>query len=403
MNVCPIIFNNIDEALIYARQLQNRMPADKTRESISEQLRHEFLFNPYSSFENNADDEKFIVCRLESGRYSLKPNLHGHRFLYRGLHKFYKDCAPSVYRNRMQDYFIDEMIRCQEEQLLMLSHPLVRLLDHGILLGGETFVFEMNLYGLAQHYYNKTPFIDLTSDISVAAFFATNKYNEKEDFYYPAVDGIGCLYLYELREAIDFKDPPFPHLSTIGLQVFPRSGLQRGFLYRMELGENFNDLGNLYLLKFKQRKLFSDKYNRKYQQGKALFPDDILSHHWQTYNKDPKVVSKKAVKLNVSWNRSETYDSISSKLHERGYKIGDYTPSFTSEELHAYYYSAPDFWTNFCNQIYFPGDDDSQLHRQMLDAINNTNYQWAFDESKKIDMSNLHGYVYDRYKRDCGA
>lgn len=114
MNVCPIIFNNIDEALIYARQLQNRMPADKTRESISEQLRHEFLFNPYSSFENNADDDKFIVCRLGSGRYSLKPNLHGHRFLYRGQHKFYKDCAPSVYRNRKQDYFIDEMIRCLE-------------------------------------------------------------------------------------------------------------------------------------------------------------------------------------------------------------------------------------------------------------------------------------------------
>lgn len=402
MNVYPIIFNSIDEVLIYARQLQNRISVDKTRKSIPELLRHEFLLNPYSSFENNADEEKFIVCRLGSGRYSLKPNLHGHRFLYRGQRKFYKDCAPSVYRNRKQDYFIDEMIRCQEEQLLMLSHPLVRLLDHGVVLGGETFIFEMNLYGLAQHYYNKTPFIDLTSDVSVAAFFATNKYDEQGDVYYPADDGIGCLNLYELREGIDFKGVA-PRLTTIGLQVFPRSGLQRGFLYRMERGENFNDLDNLYLLKFKQRKQFSDKYNRKYQQGKTLFPDDILTHHWQTYNKDPKVVSKKAVKLNVSWNKGETYDSISSKLHDRGYRIEDYTPCFTSEELHTYYCSAPDFWTYFCSQVYFPGDEDGQLHQQLIDVINNPNYQWAFDESKKIDMTRLHGYVYDRYKRDCGV
>lgn len=59
--------------------------------------------------------------------------------------------------------------------------------------------------------------------MGVTAFFATNKYDEQEDVHYPADDGIGCLYLYELREGIDFKGV-VPRLTTIGLQVFPRSG-----------------------------------------------------------------------------------------------------------------------------------------------------------------------------------
>lgn len=405
MNLYPKIFNNIDDALLAAKRLSKVLPEDEGKNSIPECFKIESLANPYSGFENNAPDDKFIVCRLGSGRYSLKPNLHNHRFLYRGQRKFYKDCPPSLYRNRDQDYFIDEMIRCQEEQILMLSHPLVRLLDHGITLEGKTFVFEMNLYGLTQHYYNKTHFIDLSSDPKVAAFFATNKYNSVDDTYTAASDGIGCIYLYELNEATDFKPRnPFdsPRLTTIGLQVFPRSGAQRGFLFGMNKGENFNQIGKGYILKFYQRKQFSDKYNKMFNAGKTLFPDDILTHHWLKYNSNPKIVSKYAVNLNVSWNKGETFDSISGKLKDKGYQIEDYVPTFTNDELHDYYYSIPNFWDDFCEKIYFPGDKDDQLHQQLMDAKINSAFQWAFDENSKVDMSNISGYVYDMYQKQCG-
>lgn len=354
------IFFNIDEALNYARLMEKNMPEDATRQMLAPSMYYEFMDNPYSSFENNTTDDKFIVCRLGTGRYSLKPNLKGHRFLYRGQVKYYKDCAPSIFRDRRRQHFIEEMVRVQEEQLLMLSHPLVRLLDSGVELADQQFIFEMNLYGLSQHYYNKTSFIDLSSDYNVATFFVTNKYNSTNDTYSPVGEGIGCLYLYELREGIDFKGTP---LSTIGLQVFPRSGIQRCFLYAMKKGEDFNDLDNLILLKFRQHKSFSDKYNKMFAGGKALFPDDILTHHWQTYNKEPKVVSKKAVEFNVRWNNGETYDSVSSKLKDRGFSIVDYHPSFTDEELHDYYYSFPDFWEKFCAKIYFPGSNGESLHK----------------------------------------
>ena len=47
----------------------------------------------------------------------------------------------------------------QEMMLLMLSHPMVQLLDMGVEINGELMRFEMNLFGLTQHYYNKTRFL----------------------------------------------------------------------------------------------------------------------------------------------------------------------------------------------------------------------------------------------------
>ena len=78
-------------------------------------------------------------------------------------------------RNPHQRRFTAEMIRGQEMRILMMSHPLVQLLDLGVELCGMVYRFEMNLFGLTQHYYNKTSFLDLTSDPQVAAFFCHNK------------------------------------------------------------------------------------------------------------------------------------------------------------------------------------------------------------------------------------
>lgn len=46
---------------------------------------------------------------------------------------------------------------------------------------------------MAQHYEMRTDLLDLTSDIMVAAFFATNKYESKDETYRPIKEGIGCL------------------------------------------------------------------------------------------------------------------------------------------------------------------------------------------------------------------
>ena len=80
---------------------------------------------PLSAWFNNADADKFVMTRLQSGRYSLKPNLRHRKFLFRGESEFHNPCKPNMSRNPHQRRFTAEMIRGQEMRILMMSHPLV--------------------------------------------------------------------------------------------------------------------------------------------------------------------------------------------------------------------------------------------------------------------------------------
>ena len=143
---------------------------------------------PLSAYYNDADDSKFIMTKLRSGRYSLKPNLKNRNFLFRGESEFHPLCKPNLFRNPRKMYFLDSMIYGDEMVRVILSNPLVQLLDLGVKLDGSVYRFEMNLYGLLQHYYNKSSLLDLTSDIDVALFFATQKYDWESDKYTPIID-----------------------------------------------------------------------------------------------------------------------------------------------------------------------------------------------------------------------
>ena len=256
MHIIPHTFKNINAALDFIIcEEDDAIKEDKYRTAPKFTIGN-YTEDPSTAFINNFPIEGFIVNRLFSGRYNFKPNLRHRKFLFRGQNTFCNPCVPNLYRNENKNYFIDDMIRGQELMLLMLSHPLVQLLDLGINLGGKNYVFEMNLYGLTQHYYHKTSFLDLTSDENVAAFFAVTKYDSNKDIYYPIDDEAqdGVLYYYEMDTINNFSPFNFSYntkLSTIGLQVFPRSGNQRGFLLDLGKGVNFNELPVVKIVKFK--------------------------------------------------------------------------------------------------------------------------------------------------------
>lgn len=233
------IFPNIDDALAYVLDNEQRaLAADTKRQTAPIMIRPPFqtsnvtkrqitvdnLDFPLSGYFNSAPSDSFIMSRLASGRYALKPNLRERKYLFRGETEFHSPCSPNLFRNVKQKRYIGELATGQEMMLLMLSHPLVQLLDLGVELNGRLFRFEMNLFGLTQHYYNRTSLLDLTSKPQVASFFATTCYDWKTDSYCPILDENhtpGVLYYYSLDIASDFK---MNSLSTIGLQVFPRSG-----------------------------------------------------------------------------------------------------------------------------------------------------------------------------------
>lgn len=343
------------------------------------------------------------MTRLQSGRYSLKPNLRERGFLFRGESEFHSPCRPSLFRSGAS-VFTEELIKGQEMFLLILSHPLVQLLDTGIEINGEIVRFEMNLWGLTQHYYNKISLIDLTSSPEVAMFFATTKYDWNTNTYIPITNEEhkpGVLYFYSLNINEDFKpqlngeDSP---LRTIGLQVFPRSGCQKGFIYNVEKDGDFNQTSRLKAFLFKHNATKATEIFDKFNGGKELFPDDILSQHWMKYNNGNKVISNRTVMLNQMFNQHQTIDELSKEVSDLKYKIMDYRPLFTPEELNTYYVSAKDNWIKFCNQIHIPGDNGT-IMRAMLNIPNEQRYQWAFEPGHNHTIDYSRGFILKEYEK----
>lgn len=148
------IFQNIDKALEYVLGMEQKvLLADPHRQEppvmmrqipgmfsqpYSEELAKK-AFVPVDSLDyslsawfNNTTTDKFVMTRLKSGRYSLKPNLRYRKFLFRGETEFHNPCKPNLYRNLKQKRFTKELMKGQEMMLLMMSHPLVQLLDMGV-------------------------------------------------------------------------------------------------------------------------------------------------------------------------------------------------------------------------------------------------------------------------------
>jgi hypothetical protein len=347
---------------------------------------------PYVTFyENDFPNNAYIVNQLFSGRFSLKPNLYGRKFLYRGQSQYYSPSYPSLFRDYTKNYFLDDLIWDQEMMLMIKSHPLVRLLDKGVEIKHDIFRFEINYGGLCQHYYNKTTYMDITSDMDAAMFFATSNYNSKKDIYEPAINTQkpGVLYYYELCMPLAFQKRKDFALSTIGKQVFMRSGSQHGFLLDMKRDLDFNTIPYVHKVFFKQNDAITQKIFDKSKGGKKFFPSDILEMAWKEkirQNLKEKKVSYKTVKYNVSQNKGETFESIENRLQKKGITVDrSYIPSFTPEQIETYYKEVREnnFWEDFCHDIYFYGADGDLYKEGLLNLPNRKEYQWAFRQVKK--------------------
>lgn len=419
------VFDNIDQALNYVleterRVLENDMsrrePPLVIRPDIGRFLEPTLDTNPFfpidsldyplSAWFNNVPEDKFVMTRLFSGRYSLKPNLRMRKFLFRGETEFHQPCKPNLFRNPHQRRFSAELAKGQEMMLLMLSHPLVQLLDIGVELDGRVYQFEMNLFGLTQHYYNKTSFLDLTSNPLAAAFFATAKYDWETDSYSPIVDENhepGVLYYYDLNINEDFGtvvDSRRAYLSTIGLQIFPRSGKQRGFLYNLQTDEDFNDVDRVNAVRFRHNATISTRICENYHNGEDLFPNDILMKHWIREGKDTRMISSRTVKMNHLFNPKMRLEEVETELRSLGFEIQDYKPAFSQKELDEYFDAVQNhnYWADFCMQIHIPGDKQGKMMNDLLNLPKNPKYRWAFerDDSHVIDFER--GYVLKRVK-----
>ncbi|MEE1022830.1 MAG: FRG domain-containing protein [Muribaculaceae bacterium] len=342
--------------------------------------------NPFNVWDDFFADER-APRKAFSPRFSLKPSLRRKKFLYRGQSKEYFEdgkptCKANIYRKDAVDNPLPYLIKSYEEACLASRHPLALQLGvKGVRLFNEDFTFQLNMVGLAQHYYNRTNLLDLTSDVEVARFFATSKYNNDTDSY-SAIEGdnggeLGIIYVYEIKMPMAFQPHPDYHLSTIGKQfTYMRSGMQSGFLLDLNPSMELHDLPHVHRFYFRHDAEISRRIFENAEEGKKYFPDDELSRHWSALRKAPNgdlTISKKARELYMLLHKGDfaTVDELDRKLLAEGFRLSDELwPEFPPELLDSYYASMADGkgWRDFCRDIHFIGAE-GRFMKQALERL----------------------------------
>ena len=365
---------------------------------------------PMKEFVNDVSDDKFVVVQTEKGRHTIKPNLSKRHFLYRGQNKHHKyilssflrdevpDKSGKVDKQKVRDMHIVANLKTEEFMSLLRMHPLFMMLDRGICLEPERkpVFLNMNYYGLAQHYGFKTGLVDFTTDLDVAAFFACTK-NVGYDEYRPVIDTknyqIGVLYVHQIVPCQTFNNIGF---STIGLQLFPRSGAQKGILFNEE--KNYDNLNNLVVpFLFRQDANVSRHYFRKMDGGRKLFPKDSISKYAKEIL-DRKEVPGCVFAENLYTNQDSLQQNLDA-LERMGMKVNwNVRPYLTDEMLGELESDLKNgLWEQFCRQIYFASDSKGE---QMMDSLlqlpQNPVYAHYF---RKDDYPRIVSNDYDMYRR----
>ncbi len=400
-------FANVDEAAAYILEIEKeRLNSDQYRQTIAKEqfyfdFEHDYFRIPWASANvsyyhlNGAVYPCFVVNQLsqrpghyhEMPRFSIKPSLAHNKFLFRGQSRFFNPCVPNLFRDEkkvVEHQYVDDIIQINELEVLLRQHPLVKLFEQGFFLLHEFFRFRVDYSGLSQHYYNRTPLLDLTSDMEVAKFFAVTWFNMENDCYEKYTgDELGVLYYYDLEaDAFTYRNGRDYIVETIGKQPFMRSGNQSGFLIRLDDKMNFNELPEVRYVFFRHshdvtNRIFADSEN-----GNKYMPHEMLRTHWYKRMCDEKAmkeISTEALKLNFENNKNVSHRRIIKELQSKGFHISSKNkPFFTEEELDIYYEGALIFWKEFCSNVHIYSPEGTLLHKHLVNLPNDPRYRWAF-------------------------
>ncbi|EOC99366.1 FRG domain-containing protein [Caldisalinibacter kiritimatiensis] len=200
---------------------------------------------------------------------------------YRGQLKDYGSCKPTLFRGTLTES--KEMILLKKfvsgMQIIALNKLIEPLHQVRSWKFGDIFT-----YMIAQHYGIRTKYLDITSNMEVALFFATcmhignNRYRPiTEEDIESNIGKEGMIYwrIGELDyiEAIENRQSIYP----IGYQPFSRCHKQYG--YFMVGNENFdlNNEPNFNIYYFNRTPNLSKEIYEKFDGGKTLFEYDALA------------------------------------------------------------------------------------------------------------------------------
>lgn len=309
-------------------------------------------------------DNKYFLTHLANGRFIIKPNITQQGLLYYGNSngEDYKKHFKTKYYpigndvKESHDELMYHNVLLEQFALLVKSFPLFKLLDEGILIPELDINFSLgNPYTLAAAYGLPSPFINLTASKDVAMFYATNEYDADKGVYKPAKEGtLGIVYLYRITTPLGQTS----ELSTLGVQIFPRTMNTKQFSYVLGPGEEFNEKSNVFGLTFIQNNEASKYYLDMFDGGKKLLPtNDILTFKWNSIKDD---IYQSAVDINLKKNPDDKRDDNIEALKKKiGRNITEGFPIFTKADLS--HTDLESIWNSFLEKIYPQNESDVKI------------------------------------------
>ena len=334
----------IDELLMMLRNAVERFPV--------------LHLSPVDRIVDSRDE--YVLNRLASGRYALKPNITRQGILFRG---------DSHY------------VRRSDFEIAIESFPLYKMLKNGIVLpNGKKLVME-NPFGLAYAYDQPTPFVGLTSDLDVAAFYAVTEYDAESGKYTPVTTGMGVIYAFELRMPFSMTIG----LSSLGRLIFPRTLQQKTFLLNINPEYDFNQMAVVNGFVFNHDAALSRAIYDRFDGGEKLAPkEDFLLKKIQKFPKN--TVSEQGFMRNLLENMGDSRMENESILSRAGVRIvGNLNPAFTYDELKGVYSNIASYWQSMIDGVYVGGNHGADIKKFLMNLPWNPDYSQYFDLNRYFD------------------
>lgn len=274
------------------------------------------------------NEDVFEAVGIGNGYCKLTP-MSKNPYFYRGQTKDYDSCIPAIYRtsnNNEIEYFINRL-RSVEFELILKKHPAVIELNNTKILDCR---IKVDFIGLAQHYGLLTDCLDITDNFYIAAFFACCEYDKETDRYIPKTESReGIIYFISTLIMEEYNN-----FDIVGLQPFCRPAEQRAFRYKLNKGDDLVKKSFVRKSKFKQTSEGAEYLYRMFNNGKKLFPYDMLKNKAEEI-KVTNIFSKKAfLETYKRYIFTKPKDYYLNKLREKNIILEKNTIlHFNSEEI----------------------------------------------------------------------
>lgn len=228
-----------------------------------------------SAMFKNINTSSYIAMGLGHNDFCFAP-FTGSQYLFRGESEQHSNITPRILRPTEKPHYFLNKLRLHEFKKIIKQHFSVKKMEAERVLNCR---FAVNYEGLAQHYGIPTHHLDLTSDIKIAAFFASCKYTNGK--YEPLDSGIGVIYSFPIQFLLlnDFHKTTHA-LQPLGGQPFQRPGRQRGWSFNTAANnEPNNDMKNHATPLYFRHDSESSKSIHEWftSRDEHLFPDDEIS------------------------------------------------------------------------------------------------------------------------------